>query len=969
MVLEGVLSDGHSLFFINMCRRRTMADVRLAGKTSRTVICVDHREKGLSRVASTVARDLRRVTGARPSDIRVAGTNDPDNGAAANADVIIVAGVLGNGGFVDHLAGIGAVDIRLIAGKRECFITRVLPRKGRQIIVIAGSDRLGTEYGLLRISELAGVSPWHYWGDVTPFVSEQVTVPVENLEITSKEPSVKLRGFFMNDEWPSLGNWVHTSFGGFNEEFYETVFDLLLRLRGNFLWPAMWTGVFSEDGKAFPTVTAELASEYGIVMGTSHHEPLFRAGEEFSHLMTDSNDIGYGKDWSYYKNERGLYSFWSDAVKRNKDFSSLITLGMRGERDSKILGENATLADNIALLKKTITDQKKILSEHGLTDAPKVLALYKEVEDYYHGDENTEGLASWDALDDVMLLLSDDNFGNLRTIPSEKNRNRKAGWGIYYHFDYHGDPISYEWVNSTPITKAWEQLTSAFAFGIKDLWVANVGDLRPCELPLSYFMNLAFDLDTWGEPNRTEEFLLNWTNKQFGPICNEEVCTAISRILHDYTCMNGDRRPEAIHPDTFSFTCENEAMREHERAQKLEENVREIEGLVPESRKDAFYGLVAFPALASANLRKMMILAGFHQRLAAWKVSYANEVRAKVLSCIDRDIELIRRYNEEMSGGKWKHMMSSKHVNFQAWNDEGSEYPAPEMIEVESIGSLQVSVEGLDPVSSGQASIRPFSSCEEREREILLMSTGESLPDYSLVVSDPWILLEEEAVGQKARRIKVRIDNQMVTRDTDGCIMICAGAQRIQITVKAVACPVVKEEKIFVETSGMISIPADAYVSTTGEADARWIRISDYGKNGVAMKAYPWDRSYASLEEGPSLEYRFHITNSGSYTVTFYVAPTNDLVKNRGLRMGVQIDGQEGILLNTLPDRFAAGDNQDQNWRQYVLDNGRRCSIPVELTLGAHCLSVIQVDAGVVLQKIEIAMVPSYSFYGYQITV
>ena len=922
-----------------------MADYCLAGKTSKTVICVDRRERGLSRVAMNVARDLRRVVGARPCDIRVAGTSDPDNGAAANADAIIVAGVLGNGGFIDHLAGIGALDFRPISGKRECYMTRILPRKGREIIVIAGSDLLGAEYGLLRISEMAGVSPWHYWGDITPVRFEQVSVPLEKLEITSREPSVKLRGFFMNDEWPSLGNWVHTTFGGFNEDFYETVFDLLLRLRGNFLWPAMWTGVFSEDGRSYPTATAELASEYGIVMGTSHHEPLFRAGEEFSHLMTDSNDIGYGKDWSYYTNERGLYEFWSDSVERNKDFTSLITLGMRGERDSKILGENASLADNIALLKKTITDQKKILSDHGLSNAPKVLALYKEVEDYYYGDRNTLGLAAWDGLDDVMLLLSDDNFGNLRTIPGEKNRDRTAGWGIYYHFDYHGDPISYEWVNSTPITKAWEQLTSAYAFGIKDLWVANVGDLRPCELPLSYFLNLAYDMDTWGEPNRTADFLSDWTRNQFAPVCEDKVCSILTDILNLYTLMNGDRRPEAIHPDTFSFTCENEAFHEYKRAEELEAMVREVEEWIPDARKDAFYGLVAFPALASANLRKMMILTGFYQRLASWGASYANEIREMVLACVERDKNLIRRYNEEMSGGKWKHMMSSKHVNFQAWNDEGSEYPAPEPIPFESAGNLLVSVEGQDPISTGKAFLTGFSACEDRESDILILSAGASLPDFNFRISEPWILCDEVGIGDSASLIKVQIDRIAIQTDKSGNITIRSGEQEIQVIVSAYACTESLVKNTFIETCGVISMRADQYASAVGNDDARWVRIDNYGKSGVSMKAYPWNRSYRTPDEGPSMEYRFQITNNGSYTATFYIAPTNDLVKNQGLRMAIQIDKEEKIVVNTLPDSFAAGDNKDDNWRRYVLDNGRRCSVPIELTSGQHTLTVIQMDA------------------------
>jgi hypothetical protein len=218
-------------------------------------------------------------------------------------------------------------------------------------------------------------------------------------------------------------------------------------------------------------------------------------------MMTDSNDIGYGKDWSYYSNPRGLYEFWTDSIKARGKYKNLITVGMRGERDSKILGEDATMKDNIDLLKKTITDQKKILAENGLEGCPKVLALYKEVEDYYYGDETAEGLNKWAGLEDLTLLLSDDNFANLRTVPAPGLKDRAPGWGIYYHFDYHGDPISYEWVNSTPITKAWEQLTSAYEYGIRKLWICNVGDLRPVELPLSYFRDLAFDYDYWQQPN------------------------------------------------------------------------------------------------------------------------------------------------------------------------------------------------------------------------------------------------------------------------------------------------------------------------------------------------------------------------------------------------------------------------------------------------------------------------------------
>ena len=466
----------------------------------------------------------------------------------------------------------------------------------------------------------------------------------------------------------------------------------------------MWAEVFSEDGRSYPEASADLATDLGITMGTSHHEPLFRAGEEFSYLMTDSNEVGYGKDWSYYTNARGIYKFWEDGVKRNKDHKALITIGMRGERDSLLLGEDATMKDNVDLLKKAITDQKKILADNGLADAPKVLALYKEVEDYYYGDKDTEGLCNWSELDDTLLLLSDDNFGNLRSVPDPETRSRKAGWGIYYHLDYHGDPISYEWVNSTPVTKIWEQLTTAYEYGIRRLWIVNVGDLRPVEMPLSYFMDLAYDMDRYKVPNITYDYMRSWAAEQF-PSCDEDLIDKITSVLDSYTRFNGDRRPEATHPDTFSFNEDEEALRELERSEVLYAAADSLASLIPDEYKDRYYGLVEFPAKASANLRKMMILKGAYDIAYANDNAAANLIKDEIDNCIASDKELVRLYNEEMSGGKWCGMMSSKHVDFKHWNDEDSAYPETSYIAEAEPSSVSVKeyLKSLSHPSSGIA--------------------------------------------------------------------------------------------------------------------------------------------------------------------------------------------------------------------------------------------------------------------------
>lgn len=947
-----------------------MDRLRVMKKNEKTVICVDRADRGLTRIASSVAADFRKITGARPCDIRVAGTEDPENGACANADTIIVAGVLGSGGYVDRAAAERRIEVSGIIGKRECYRMSTVAIPGKEILVIAGSDLLGAEYGLLKLSELCGVSPWHYWADVTPIPRESVEIDRSLLNVNSDEPEIRLRGFFMNDEWPSLGNWVHSTFGGFNELFYERVFDLLLRLRGNFLWPAMWTGVFSEDGRAFPTASAQMASELGITMGTSHHEPLFRAGEEFSHLMTESNDKGYGKDWSYYRNPRGISEFWTDGVRRNRDFRSLVTIGMRGERDSKILGEDATLADNIELLKKTIADQKKILSDNGIPDAPKVLALYKEVEDYYYGDETTEGLDRWPELEDTMLLLSDDNYGNLRTVPSPEKRDRKAGWGIYYHFDYHGGPISYEWINSTPVTKAWEQLTAAHTYGIRDLWVANVGDLRPCELPLSYFMSLAFDFSYWKEANRTAEFLDKWVEEQFGESVEPKRRDAIAKILNEYTRMNGDRRPEAIHKDTFCFSGNNEARSELERADQLIAAVKRVAPAIPPERKDAFYGLVEFPALASANLRKMMIYTGMHERFYRMKAAYANVLREKILVCIDEDRELIRRYNEEMAGGKWRHMMSSKHVSFRNWNDEGSEYPSPESLELPPKAQPIICLfENNSYISEGRLSLAAISSIENQKRRILLLSADSKPVCARIRASEDWIVLSERKTDPLLTEIEVGVLWRAIAGRQSGMVTIDFGDGIAEVSVTAETFDISDVASgAFPETTGVVSMPSDAYARKSEPEGAEWVRINDYGKSGVAMKVLPGDVRFPSAPGAPFLEYDVHITHPGHYTVSAYIAPTNNPVKGKGLCFAVSVDGKEPVLVDTLPKGFAAGDPGDPDWCRYVLDNGRRCPAEFDLDCGPHTIRWIHLDPGVVLQKLEIAQKPSESFYGYRTT-
>ena len=502
----------------------------IAAKDSAASLYLDAKGEdydGLSLIAASVAKDISLVTKEKAKANVVTKTE-------SLKEYAIIAGSIGNNAVIDSLIEQGKVDASQIKGKREVYRIQVVENpvaNVKKAIVVIGSDKRGTIYGLYHISEKMGVSPWVYWGDATPVAKDVVQIPEKELTVTSKEPSVKYRGIFLNDEAPSLTSYAKKKFGGYNQYFYENVYELILRCKGNYLWPAMWSNTFSEDGKGTNKLAnAELADKYGIVMGTSHHEPLCRAGVEWQNKY---RQYGTSNAWDFNANETAITKFWEDGVARNKNFENVYTLGMRGESDSSLSG---TKEENIALLKKVITAQKDILKKNNLSDAPQVLTVYKEVEDYWHGTDKAEGLKKWDVLNDVTIMLCDDNFGNMRTLPTKEDKNRKGGYGMYYHFDYHGGPTSYEWVNTVPLTKTWEQMNMAYEHGIDNIWIVNVGDLKPMEMNISYFLDMAYDYDTWGTNGKDKitEYRKNWVKQQFGENTSDSLVNEMEMLLDDY---------------------------------------------------------------------------------------------------------------------------------------------------------------------------------------------------------------------------------------------------------------------------------------------------------------------------------------------------------------------------------------------------------------------------------------------------
>ena len=477
------------------------------------------------RASSDLQTDIHRVTSLTPS---------VTHGAPFTTNMILI-GTIGSSTIIDQLIRDKKIDVDAIRGKWEANLILVVPHPLPGVasaLVIAGSDKRGTIFGIYDVSEQIGVSPWYWWADVP--VPHRDALYVKPGRYVEGEPAVKYRGIFLNDEAPSLTNWVNEKYGGFNHFFYERVFELLLRLKANYLWPAMWNSAFYEDDP----LNGKLANEYGIVMGTSHHEPMMRAFQEWQR-----HGVG---PWDYATNAANLNAFWEYGIQRGRNWESTITIGMRGNGD-----EPMSATDNIALLEKIIAAQRSIIAKNKtptIAADPQVWALYKEVQSYYEKGMRVP--------DDVTLLWSDDNWGNIRRLPTAPERKRVGGAGIYYHFDYVGDPRSYKWLNTYPITKVWEQMDLAHAYGANRIWVVNVGDLKPMEFPIEFFLDYARDPGRWNQDNLSTYTKL-WAAENFGP----EHAAEIADLISKYTKYNGRRKPEQLEPNTFSLIHFQEADR------------------------------------------------------------------------------------------------------------------------------------------------------------------------------------------------------------------------------------------------------------------------------------------------------------------------------------------------------------------------------------------------------------------------
>lgn len=923
--------------------------------------CDEEDYKGVLRVAEWVREDLHKVFG------------DPDGGAGT----VIIAGTAGKSALLEELYEKGLISRQGLddgAGKPKWEVYRTDPVSidGAETVVIQGGDKRGTIYGLLAVSEACGVSPFVSWSDAMPARREQV-IPAKSFFGVSKEPSVRYRGIFINDEWPAFGTWSTTRFGGANAACYAVVFELLTRLHANLMWPAMWHDNFSMDGPGLES--AELADELGIVMSTSHHEPCMRTGEEYRLLRGPESP--YGDAWDFLSNREGITRFWEDGLKRNAPFENVITMGMRGERDTAIMA-SATLEENIALLKDIIRTQNELIRKYinpDLSQVPRQIVLFTEVEKFYYGDENTPGLIDDPEMDGITVVFSDSNYGYTRTLPAEILRGRNGGYGMYYHVDMHGGAYSYEWIGSTYLPRIWDQLGTAYDFGVRNLWIVNVGDIVSQELEISYIMKLAFDADAYGtgHPNNTDAFVKAWTDRLFGGYYSDEDLDRIREIIGRYTLINERCKHEVMNEHVYHPAHFGEARALYESSRRILALCDELLSRTPEAIRTAFYELIYYPAYGTANLHRTWVASMWNKFYVSQNRNTANDLNEEIDEGVRADAKLIEEFHALADGKFYGHALS-EHFGFRFWNDSNNQLPVRAYVYPAYKKRMLISKTDEAWYYDGREYTKREETIPDFLRpdvsEITLeISCGSRIPlSYRITSDADWLELSAEAGRtEKTDGLTIRVNREKLDREkiTEGRIVVSDGDDCF-VTFTLPACGRAYYEKICDET-GDGQIPAGAHLFCNGYAaaeasgfdrlerteDTYYEVLTPYGRTGCGLKRYPntLDLSAVPVREIPCAEYLFVSDREVTCEAEFVFAPSLPVDDSNAQFFAWSLEDMEPVCTDTVLD----SSRPIFNSRQWALDNRRNAKIItciLRLRKGLNRLAYRQLSSNLILERI-----------------
>ncbi|KAH9907548.1 hypothetical protein F4778DRAFT_769024 [Xylariomycetidae sp. FL2044] len=945
-----------------------------------TIFVDDDDFPGVQIAAGKLAEDFGCVTRTKPAQLHKLVSHD----ASSQGDLgtAIIVGSIQHSRVICRLQEEGKLSFDSIHGKWESFATFVVDspfKSGEKALVIAGSDKRGAIFGIYTLSEQIGVSPWHYWADV-PAKHHPELYAIPKTTVLG-EPSIRYRGIFLNDEAPALMGWAREKFGGLNTEFYKTVYELLLRLKANFLWPAMWPGYPNPGAVYFldDPENQKTAEEYGICMSTSHHEPMQKATTEW---FTEGNAEG---SWDWTANKDKMTKFFHHGAERAKGCETYFTMGMRGEYDRKVPGD-----DPAGDLRDVIQTQRKLFRDvYGADDAvPQLLALYKEVQDHFESGRI-------DVPDDVTLLFADDNYGTIRRLPTKEEAKRKGGAGIYYHFEYVGWPRSYKWVNSNSLGKAWQQLMECYHRDARQIWVFNVGDLKPLEVPISFAMALAYNVDdipATGIPN----FMEAMAERDFGA----DFASDIGAVWHGYDQLASLRKHESIEADTFSLLHYSEAQTILDRWKSLLTQAESIYDRVPEQAKVSAFELVVHPVKASWIYVALRIHLARNQMFARQRRNSANTEAKTVLDLFDMDFDLSEEFHS-LLGGKWNQILCQPHYGFgETWHAPSRDmisglcYVQKRQWSNPIVGQMGVAVEGHEGVRPGRINeeserthpsrrdlvpgltLGTMTRYEPAKASFEVFTRGPIPIHWSATVPYDWMSLSCNGgtlvVGEEDAHVDITVDWDKVPDEFDQEVLIDIRSEegdfeQVHMPINGRRVPSTLSG-CFVEGCGYVSIPpASCDIAYPYRA------LPDAGRTSSGSVSFTGN--YSDHRDVPFLTYRLYTftpTDADAAVLTLQFGMTLDLSPGDTMSYDLQIDDSE--ITNFQLKQAADNDVKPHSSMGWFLADGwfaaagdgvwyRKHVMPAGFKPGEHTIKIRLRHSNIMLEKLVVdlgGVKPSY---------
>ncbi|MBE7171670.1 MAG: glycosyl hydrolase 115 family protein [Williamsia sp.] len=960
--------DYRTLFFLVLFISRgawaQLSPFPLVTKAAKVSVVYDPAAPRLDSIlAGLLADDIERVSSFKPAVI-----TDP---ARASGNIIVIGTVQSR--LVQQFLKGQAAFSRQLVGKWECYGFKVVDRPLLAVsraLVVAGSDARGTAYGVFSLSEKIGVSPWYWWADAP--VKKQPELTVSRAEFISSPPAVKYRGIFINDEDWGLQPWaaktVEPETGDIGPKTYARVFELLLRLKANLIWPAMHPST-----KAFFHYPGNLkvAEDYQLVIGSSHAEPMLR------------NNVGEWNEktmglFNYLTNRDKVYNYWEERVRESSGINAIYTIGMRGVHDSGIEGVKDP-KDAVPLLEKIFGDQRALFSKYKRGDAatvPQVFTTYKEVLDIYD-----QGLK---VPDDVTLVWPDDNYGYIQRLNGEQEQARKGGAGVYYHASYWGRPHDYLWLPSTHPALMQEEMMKAYETGSNRLWVVNVGDIKPQEYNIQEFLDMAFDPMPFKDSRYAKQHMLAWLSSLFG----KDKASLIQAVLWEYYQLAWERKPEFMgwsqtEPNTSTtytafnhFYFGDEAQRRIDRCHGLETAVRKIRAQIAPRDWAAFYELVYYPVVSASWINKKFLYRdksyfySRQNRLSAYEYARLSN------QAYDSIVKETACYNARLMEGKWKNIMSMNPRNLAVY-----QAPVLPTLSIDSSDSWGVAPEGWvrkdsSLLTGGSAMSLPlFDHFNQQQYFIDVFLSRSQAINWTAAVSHSWIRLSathgelRPEDGKTQVRIWASIDwSKMAEEKGVGRIRFTAAGRQVTVQVLAnnTSNPALAGYAGFVENNRLVSIYASHFTRQVNRPSSQWKLIHDVGYTGSGLQAWPLSTTVPVISSPDSItqsnafvEYSFCTFSAATPTLSIFTLPTHPVNKNYRVRYAVSIDDGPLKVLDTRTE------GRSEEWKQNVLRNrAERNAILPFLPAGKHSLKIYCVDPGVILDEILIRVGGMQKAYG-----